>query len=101
MELLAVVMILGVIAALVLPRIMLSTDTSKISTCHHNRSEINITVEQYYLNTGSWPADDLSDIGADLDYFPSGVPACPVSGAAYTLDPVTHRVIGHAGVADH
>jgi hypothetical protein len=43
----------------------------------------------------------LSDIGADPDYFPDGLPTCPSTGAAYRLDPVTHRVVGHAGVGDH
>ena len=69
--------------------------------CLHNRAEINITVEQYYMHTGVWPADDLSDIGADVDYFPDGLPTCPVSGQPYRLDPVTHRVVGHDGRGNH
>jgi prepilin-type N-terminal cleavage/methylation domain-containing protein len=51
-ELLAVVTILGIIAALVLPRITVSTDRTKETTCVHNRAEINISVERYYLHTG-------------------------------------------------
>jgi prepilin-type N-terminal cleavage/methylation domain-containing protein len=101
MELLAVVTILGIIAAMALPRIMVGTDSAKATTCHHNRAEINITVERYYLHTGSWQANDLSGIGADPNYFPDGVPTCPSTGSAYTLDPVSHRVIGHAGTNDH
>lgn len=101
MELLAVVTILGVIAALVLPRVISNTDVAKQKTCFHNRAEINISVEQYYLHTGNWPANDLSDIASDLDYFPDGLPTCPQSGAAYRLDPATHRVVGHAGAGDH
>lgn len=101
MELLAVVIILGILAALILPRVTTGTDTAKVKTCVHNRTEINITVEQYFMNTGAWPADDLSDIGADTNYFPDGLPTCPVSGAPYRIDPTTHRVIGHAGDSDH
>jgi general secretion pathway protein G len=100
-ELLAVVTILGVIAALVLPRVSVSTDRTKETTCLHNRTEINITVERWYLHTGSWPANDLSDIAADPEYFPNGVPVCPSTGEAYRLDPTTHRVVGHAGPGDH
>ena len=92
MELLAVVTILGIIAALIVPRVTSGTDTAKIKTCDHNHTEINITVEQYFMNTGNWPANDLSDIGADINYFPDGLPTCPVTGAAYRLDPTTHRV---------
>jgi general secretion pathway protein G len=101
MELIAVVTILGIIAALVLPRVNTGTDHAKETTCRHNRAEINITVERYYLHTGTWPADDLSDIAADPDYFPNGVPVCPSTGEAYRLDPTTHRVVGHAGPGDH
>jgi prepilin-type N-terminal cleavage/methylation domain-containing protein len=101
MELLAVVTILGIIAALIVPRINVGSDRAKDSSCLHNRAEINITVERYYLHNNAWPQNDLSDIGADPDYFPNGVPTCPMSGAAYTLDPVTHRVTGHTGPGDH
>jgi general secretion pathway protein G len=101
MELLAVVTILGVLAAMILPRVMVSTDVTKEQTCYHNRSEINITVERYYLHTDTWPANDLSDIAADINYFPDGPPTCPVSGAPYRIDPATHRVIGHTHSGNH
>jgi Tfp pilus assembly protein PilE len=101
MELIAVVTILGILAALLLPRITTSSENAKEACCQHNRTEIDITVERYYIHTGGWPADDLSDIGADVDYFPDGLPTCPVSGDAYELDAATHRVIGHAGPGDH
>src|SRR5688500_9311590 len=93
MELLAVVVVLGLIATLALPRMISSTGAAKEKSCYHNRGEINITVERYYLHTGSWPATNLSDIGADQNYFPDGLPTCPVSGAAYRLNGTTHRVI--------
>jgi general secretion pathway protein G len=101
MELLAVVIILGLLAALIVPRVSTSNDVAKEKTCFHNRAEINITVEQYYLRNGTWPADDLSDIGADVSCFPDGLPPCPLTGAAYRVDPTTHRVVGHAGTNDH
>jgi general secretion pathway protein G len=101
MELLAVVVIIGIIAALVVPRVSTGTDTAKHKCCLHNHTEINITVEQYYIHTGHWPANDLSDVAADPSYFPEGLQNCPVTGAAYQLDPTTHRVIGHSGLSDH
>jgi general secretion pathway protein G len=101
MELLAVVTILGILAAIILPRVVNSSDTAKDKTCFHNRAEINITVESYFMNTGTWPANDLSDIGADPNYFPDGLPICPVSGQPYRLDPTTHRLIGHDSSANH
>jgi general secretion pathway protein G len=101
LELLAVVVVLGLIAALVLPRVITGTDLAKEKTCYHNRVEINIAVERYQLHTGNWPAVDLSDIAADLEYFPGGMPTCPVSGAAYRIDGATHRVIGHDSPGNH
>jgi general secretion pathway protein G len=101
MELLAVVTILGVIAALVIPRVSSGSDRAKEKSCLQNRAEINISVEAYYMHNGAWPADDLSDIAADADYFPQGIPTCPVSGAAYRLDPTTHRVLGHDTSGNH
>jgi prepilin-type N-terminal cleavage/methylation domain-containing protein len=101
MELLAVVTVLGLIAALVLPRVISGTDVAKEKSCFHNRAEINIAVERYKLHTDNWPADNLSDIAADPDYFPEGLPTCPVSGAAYRIDATTHRVVGHASSGDH
>jgi len=101
MELLAVVAILGVLAALIVPRVSTSSDSAKAKSCLHNRTEINITVEQYYLHKGTWPASDLSDIAADPNYFPEGLPTCPVTGAHYRIDPVTRRVVGHTGTNDH
>ena len=101
LELLAVVVILGIIAAMLVPRVTSTSDSAKDKSCFHNRTEINITVEQFYLHTGHWPADDLSDIGADPGYFPNGLPHCPVSGQAYRLDPVTHRLVGHDTSATH
>lgn len=101
MELIAVVAILGIIATLVIPRVISGTDVAKDKVCFHNRAEINITVERYYMHTDTWPANDLSNIGADVQYFPDGLPTCPVSGQAYRLDPVTHRVVGHASSGDH
>src|SRR3954469_16737665 len=101
MELLAVVAILGIIAALIVPRVTRGTDTAKDKSCFHNRAEINITVEQFYLHTGTWPANDLSDIKNDSNYFPDGLPGCPVSAQAYRLDPTTHRVIGHESTNNH
>ncbi len=92
MELLAVVTILGIIAAIIVPRVTVSSDTAKQKVNAHNKATINAAVERWYIDNGSWPATDLSDIGADIDYFPDGVPVNPVSGGAYSLNGTTHRV---------
>jgi prepilin-type N-terminal cleavage/methylation domain-containing protein len=92
MELLAVVTILGIIAAIIVPRVTISSDTSKQKVSAHHKGTINAAVERWYVEKGAWPANNLSDIGADANYFPEGIPTNPVDGSAYTLNATTHRV---------
>lgn len=94
MELLAVVTILGVLAAIIVPRITVTASTANARVDEQNRALINSAVERYHLAEGDWPADDLSDIETNLNYFPLGLPTNPTTGASYTLDPSTHRVSG-------
>jgi general secretion pathway protein G len=91
MELLAVVTILGIIAAIIVPRVSVSSDTAKAKVNAHNKATINAAVERYYIEQGAWPAADLTDIGANTNYFPDGIPTNPVDGSAYTLG-ANHRV---------
>src|SRR3954452_18679311 len=92
MELLAVVTILGIIAAIIVPRVAVSSDTAKAKVNSHNKATINAAVERWYIEKGTWPANNLSDIGADVNYFPDGIPTNPTNATAYTLNPATHRV---------
>ena len=93
MELLAVVTILGIIAAMVVPRVSSSSTTSKQKVHAHNKATINAAVERYFVELGTWPANDLSDIGANTSYFPDGLPANPVNpGTPYSIDATKHRV---------
>lgn len=92
LELLAVVTILGVIAAVVVPRISTSKASAQTEANKQNIAEINSAVERWYFEKGTWPKADLSDISADPNYFPSGLPTNPVTNAAYSLDATTNRV---------
>lgn len=92
LELLAVVTILGIIAAIIIPRVTVSSDTAKQRVREHHKATINAAVERYYIDNNTWPAADLSDIGADPNYFPDGIPTDPVDGSAYSLNTTTHRV---------
>jgi general secretion pathway protein G len=91
-ELLAIVTILAIIAAIVVPRWALSSDTAKAKINHHNQALINTAVQRWYVEKGTWPAENLSDIAADVAYFPDGVPVNPVNNGAYKLNPTSHQV---------
>jgi prepilin-type N-terminal cleavage/methylation domain-containing protein len=94
LELMAVVVIIGFIAAIVMPRISASRSEASEKACYHNRLLINSAIERYALDTGDYPTG-LADLSVP-DYFPEGIPTCPVSGQAYTINGL-HRVDGHAG----
>jgi len=96
MELLAVVTILGVIAAIIVPRVASSADRAKQTTCVYNVGHIHSAVERYREANGVWPSADLNEVNV-IDYFPDGIPTCPVSGAAYSIDTAggLYRVNGH------
>ncbi len=94
LELLAVVVILGIIALVIIPRISFSSATAKKNACFQNKAEINTAVEKFNWDTGALPAD-ITDLDDDA-YFPDGIPTCPVDGSAYALDAASKRVTGHA-----
>ena len=96
LELLIVVVILGILAAIIIPRFTVSAAEAKKNACAENAASINTQVERWHLEKGTWPAADLSDIKADTDYFTEGIPTCPVDGSAYAIDATTHRVTGHS-----
>ena len=95
LELMAVIIVVGVIATLIIYRIAPTSDFARTQACSHNRSEINAAIERWYVDKNTWPAGDLSDLGGDPEYFPVGIPTCPVTGSAYSLNATTKRVDGH------
>jgi prepilin-type N-terminal cleavage/methylation domain-containing protein len=94
-ELMAVLVILGVLAMLIVPRVAGYHDESKRTACYANQRDIELQVKLWHRNHGTYPAADLSDIATDVTYFPGGLPSCPVDGTAYTIDTTTGRVIAH------
>ena len=93
-ELLVVVLILGALAAIAVPRIIGGATNAKINACKTNVDLMNSQIEMYYATRGSWPSQ-LPDVASDPNYFPDGEPNCPF-GSAYILNGTTHRVSDHA-----
>jgi len=94
-EVLVVVLILGALAAIAIPRIASSTTTANQNACDTNIAVINSAIEQYAANNdGVYPVDQAAcdaDVLGDTDYFPDGAPTCPTTGT-YTYNAVTKRV---------
>jgi len=88
-ELLIVVLILGALAAIAIPRIIGSSEAAKINVCKTNIQLINKQIELYRATTGTWP-NKLEQVTENLDYFPDGPPTCPF-GKKYRMTS-DHRI---------
>lgn len=96
-ELLVVVMILGALAAIAVPRMISGATNAKINACDTNVDLLNTQIELHFANTGGWPAalaDVVGTTETPTDYFPDGPPACPF-GTAYVYSATNHRVAKH------
>ena len=93
-ELLIVILILGALAAIAIPRITQSADNAKKNACLTNIDLINSQIEMYAANNnGTYPTNLKTDITGNTTYFPSGEPNCPF-GTAYVLG-ANNRVVPH------
>jgi general secretion pathway protein G len=93
LEVMFVVVLIAIIASIIMARVTDSTDSAKCRSCLHNRAELNAAIERYGVETGAYPTA-IGDLNTPT-YFPAGIPTCPVSGAAYSMNTTTHRVDGH------
>jgi len=95
LELLAAVVILGVLASVILPRLQSGGKDCKREACKVNLHTIEIQSQLWKRQRGGFPASTLSDIGSSATHFPDGLPVCPVDGTAYRIDS-QGRVVGHS-----
>jgi hypothetical protein len=90
----AVLAVVAIVASVIVIRATAGSASSKAAACSAIRGDIEIQAELWRHNCGDWPAVNLTDIGVDVNYFPSGVPLCPVTGGGYMIDSAG-RVVGH------
>ncbi|TWT89916.1 Type II secretion system protein G precursor [Pseudobythopirellula maris] len=95
LELMAVVVVLGVLAAIIVPRVSIHVDNSQATVCHVNKRLVESQAHLWWFHNDEFPLSDLSDIEVDPDYFPEGIPTCPIDGTSYTIDTNTGLVNGH------
>ncbi|HOO56224.1 MAG TPA: type II secretion system protein [bacterium] len=95
-EVIMVVVLISILGAIVIPRFFISTKQAKVQACEIQRAIINKQVESYYFIEATWPMDSLTDIKSNANYFPDGIPTCPIDETSYILKPSPiHRVSGH------
>ncbi|HOO56222.1 MAG TPA: type II secretion system protein [bacterium] len=96
LEVMLIVILISILAAIVIPRFAISTQRAKVQACEMNRAIINKQVEAYYFIEATWPLDSLTDIKTNDNYFPDGIPTCPIDETSYELKPSPkHRVTSH------
>ena len=93
-ELMVVVLILGALAFVAVPRIGESSTTAKVNACNANVTILNIQIELTKASTGDWP-QNYKKLSTDEDLFPDGPPVCPF-GSAYKIDNGLNRIIPHS-----
>jgi type II secretion system protein G len=94
-ELLIVVLILGALAAIAIPRITASSTTAKTNACAANIDIMNSQIELYRADTGSYPTT-LTALVTDPNYFPDGLPVCSEGGTySMTSNRVSCDAPGH------
>jgi type II secretory pathway pseudopilin PulG len=95
MELMTALIIVGIIAAVTMPRASNYALNASRYARVSNKAEIERQVRLWYRNNGCNPAANISDIGANTSDLPQGLPVCPVDGTSYTIDTTTGKVSGH------
>ncbi len=90
-EFFAVSTIVGIIAAIVVPRVVVDDKLAKEKIRDHYAAAINVAVERYRTEHQAWP-QSMADLSQDPEFFPDGLPSDPLTGRPFELDAATHRV---------
>lgn len=96
LEILVVVVLMGIIAAIIVPRFSTQSGDAKARACSTNKGNIEVQCQLWLRQRGTAPQTNLSDIGSDSGFFPEGLPKCPVDGSNYSISTSTLRVNGHS-----
>lgn len=78
-EILVVVILLGILAAIIVPQFMSSSDEAKLSALKSDLHTLRAQIQLYRVKTGAYPGADLSDLVDD--YLPK-LPTNPFNNLA-------------------
>ncbi|MBM3245755.1 MAG: prepilin-type N-terminal cleavage/methylation domain-containing protein [Candidatus Omnitrophica bacterium] len=91
-EILLVLVIVGTLAAMTIPRVIYSRTEAQKQACNANVALLNCQIQLYYERQRSWPVT-LTDLVSEE--YASGIPTCPFN-APYKYNPSSHRVTPHS-----
>jgi competence protein ComGC len=92
MEVLLVIIIIGVLASIVIARVVYSKVEAQRQACRANTATMNSQIEFYQAQLGIWPSA-LTNL-TDQDYI-DAIPTCPF-GTSYVYNTTQYRVEAHS-----
>jgi prepilin-type N-terminal cleavage/methylation domain-containing protein len=92
-ELLIVIVVLGILAAVVIFALSGVTGQSAQSACNADAKSVEVAVEAFHTNVGSWPADSTSLTSGTNPYLRT----FPTNGTHYTITLGTNGVVNVNG----
>jgi len=102
-ELVIVILILGILSAIALPKFFSFRADAMMAACNGNVATIQAALTTYYarqaiVGNPFFPsASGTTRADFSSDYFAAGtIPACPVAGQAYTWDSTTGVIQKHS-----
>lgn len=75
-EMLVVLVVIGLLVAIAIPRFFGVSNDAKIRQCDGNVRAIDTAIELYNERTENYPTA-LTDVTQSTSYFPDGEPKCP------------------------
>ena len=73
-EIMIVVVIIGILAAVAIPRFVQTSNDAKTKSCAATIANINAQWETKFIKTGNYGT--LPELTGDTEYFPDGAPTC-------------------------
>ena len=91
-ELVVVVLILGIIAAVAIPRMAASTTTAKTNSAKQSLSVVRNAIEMYKADNDGYPSDATTLATVLQPYLKGPFPTCPIGGNNATVVAGTNPV---------
>jgi prepilin-type N-terminal cleavage/methylation domain-containing protein len=84
-EIMIVVAIIGLLAAIAIPNFVKARNTSQANACINNMRQIDSAIQQWALENNKLDTDTVADTDVN-DYIKgTDMPTCPAGSTAYTL----------------
>lgn len=83
-EIMIVVAIIGLLAAIAIPNFVKARTTARLNTCRNNQRIISSAIEQWALDENKAETDLVTGLEWKTYIKGAVVPTCPAGGAVYT-----------------